>query len=474
MVTAGASDVVWLLQVPVMEQFLQKWGDGLGKEGLQLVLPLVDSLLADKLTMVQAAWMLFNILSRALGPAQTSHTFLPALTTLLSEGPATAKHIKLYHRTYLTQLLLRLHLQPFLHHFATLLVEAVAGYKDFLLPSRYYSQELLDDLDTADQEAQWVSSASQGVALTEEVEEGVLDDVDAAAANGAAGRAVDDDDREEFLDAMSLGDEMEGVGDVLDFSGREECSSISGVSQSSGAGENSEDAVFESDRCSIHSISNIPCYGSGRTHSTTTEEEEDKVDDSPRGSDGGMSKPASASSLSYVAGDSPTHSGDTPTPVMEQSPGLAKGRRSSRQTGPDASRSDSAQGQKDSAPTKSLHINIVTAEPGNKSTATELEGQSPNLATGCEEGDGLSQSKRKISDSMKRSETEDLMSTLSLNSPTSTVNIRHIAGDSVKWLATKLGPVLAARYLSRNLVRMLPLCYLGETQLRSIEDTGER
>ena len=225
-----------------MEQFLQKWGDGLGKEGLHLVLPLVDSLLADKLTMVQAAWMLFNILSRALGPAQTSHTFLPALTTLLSEGPATAKHIKLYHRTYLMQLLLRLHLQPFLHHFATLLVEAVAGYKDFLLPSRYYSQELLDDLDTADQEAQWVSSASQGVALAEEVEEGELDDVDSAAANGAAGQTVDDDD----LDAMSLGDEIEGVGDVLDFSSREECSSISGVSQSSGAGENGEDAVFES------------------------------------------------------------------------------------------------------------------------------------------------------------------------------------------------------------------------------------
>ena len=470
MVTAGASDVVWLLQVPVMEQFLQKWGDGLGKEGLHLVLPLVDSLLADKLTMVQAAWMLFNILSRALGPAQTSHTFLPALTTLLSEGPATAKHIKLYHRTYLMQLLLRLHLQPFLHHFATLLVEAVAGYKDFLLPSRYYSQELLDDLDTADQEAQWVSSASQGVALAEEVEEGELDDVDSAAANGAAGQTVDDDD----LDAMSLGDEIEGVGDVLDFSSREECSSISGVSQSSGAGENGEDAVFESDRCSIHSISNIPCRGSGRTHSTTTEEEEDKVYDSPKGGDSGMSKPASASSLSYTAGDSPTHSVDTPTPVMEQSPGLAKGCRSSQQTGPDTSRNDSAQGQKDSTPTKSLHINIVTAEPGNKSTATELEGQSPNLATGCDEGDGLSQSKRKISDSMKRSETEDLMSTLSLNSPTSTVNIRHIAADSVKWLATKLGPVLAARYLSRNLVRMLPLCYLSETQLCSIEDAGEK
>ena len=81
-----------------MEQFLLRWGDNLGKEGLRLVLPLAESLLSDRLTTVQAAWLLFSLLSRALGPAATLTTFLPALTSLFSEGPATAKHIKLYHR----------------------------------------------------------------------------------------------------------------------------------------------------------------------------------------------------------------------------------------------------------------------------------------------------------------------------------------------------------------------------------------
>jgi WD repeat-containing protein 81 len=119
-----------------MEQFLLRWGDQLGKEGLRLVLPLIESLLTDRLTTVQAAWLLFSLLARSLGPSATLTTFLPSLSALFSEAPATAKHIKLYHRTYLTQLLLRLHLQPFLHHFATLLVEAVAGYKDFPVPSR--------------------------------------------------------------------------------------------------------------------------------------------------------------------------------------------------------------------------------------------------------------------------------------------------------------------------------------------------
>ena len=50
-------------------------------------------------------------------------------------------------------------------------------------------------------------------------------------------------------------------------------------------------------------------------------------------------------------------------------------------------------------------------------------------------------------------------------------NISTVAGESVLWLAHRLGPVLACRFLTRNLLRMLGLCFLG---VEGVRDTRRR
>jgi hypothetical protein len=340
----------------------------------------------------------------------------------------------------------------------------VNGHVDWC---RFYSQELLEDLEAVDEDAQLdldgpdVDVVPEGPEDEEDVDLG--DGVGEEDEEGVGGQDDDGDSRPVFLDAMSLGEDEDVSSDVLDLASREESSSISGVSIT-------EEVTFDSDRCSIHSISNLlhrnVGAGANIRHNTVGDEDEDKGFGSP---EGGMSHEASAASFSAMAGDSPTNSVDTPTADFEDAQEFVKESPSpSRKPHSDSDPNDFPPDKGDSAP--SLH---GAARPLYIPLGKARDRENGKMAADHDEVDASALPPRPKSESMKRSETEDLMSTLSLNSPTSAVNIRHIASDSVKWLATKLGPVLAARYLSRNLVRMLPLCYLGETQLLPIEEKGE-
>lgn len=110
-------------------------------------------MLKNKETSVLAAWHLFDVISKALGPSETNNKLLRHILNLYedddyvydkpdqhkltevdaitSAGLASKqKYVKLYHHIFLLQLMVRLGLQCFLDNFTQHLVEAVGGYKD--------------------------------------------------------------------------------------------------------------------------------------------------------------------------------------------------------------------------------------------------------------------------------------------------------------------------------------------------------
>ena len=132
-------------KVELIEKFLKRNCGHISEEGYELILPYIEELFQAEDTMVQAAWSLLNIVGKDLGPSHVAKTLLSYLTRLFNGENTTPKHMKLYHRTFLVQILLRLGLEKFLVHFATLLVEAVAGYKDFVAEDGNASQEDLEE-----------------------------------------------------------------------------------------------------------------------------------------------------------------------------------------------------------------------------------------------------------------------------------------------------------------------------------------
>lgn len=108
--------------------------DDLGPEEISVVLPALTRLLEQPCSAVVAAWFLFDPLAKALGPARTNQALLGPLIGIYegnSGRQSSKKHLKLYHRTFLQFLIVRLGTSSFLRYFSTYLIEAVGGFKDF-------------------------------------------------------------------------------------------------------------------------------------------------------------------------------------------------------------------------------------------------------------------------------------------------------------------------------------------------------
>ncbi|KAG8198047.1 hypothetical protein JTE90_001881 [Oedothorax gibbosus] len=124
---------------------LQKLLPSLNQEGIELIAPYLQEMFENPHTALLSTWHLFGIVAQALGPQQTCRKLLLQLTKVFETDNPSPKHLKLYHRTYLLQIIVGLGLHNFLVHFTTILIEAIGGCKDYSprnLESGYDSEQV--------------------------------------------------------------------------------------------------------------------------------------------------------------------------------------------------------------------------------------------------------------------------------------------------------------------------------------------
>lgn len=103
----------------------------MNQEGIELITPYLQEMFENQHTALLSTWHLFGIVAQALGPQQTCRKLLVQLTRVFETDNPSPKHLKLYHRSFLLQIIVGLGLHNFLVHFTTILIEAIGGCKDY-------------------------------------------------------------------------------------------------------------------------------------------------------------------------------------------------------------------------------------------------------------------------------------------------------------------------------------------------------
>lgn len=411
----------------------------LNSEGIQLTIPYVTRLLRQNVSAAYSAWTLTNVTGEVLGPTQTAHHLLSHLMALYDSEGTTSKHIKFYHRSFLLQLIVRLGLQCFLANFSTLLVEAVSGYKDYVP---------LDQVGTPIGTVRR-SVPSHLIKSTENLvdEEGDVKDKDV--------KEKDKEEKEETFKTLDKEkkqlDEITSKEELIVESEKEmlcnrllENLDIDQLDQ----GENCTEAdlqLSEDDPQHVHSQFSDEIISLIRTDSDIIDgvagddviiAYNDIVD-----SDFGNVECISIHSVSNI--------------LQEK---LA-----------DVDRTESTSSLPcDSDEDVGCVFEQDTVEAGfqqqfsDKTAADDvIFTLEPELLSEDHQGAETKASQDMMTDVQEHK-------ALPCNRPSLVIdyNISHAASESVLWLAHRLGPMLTAKYLTRNLLRMLTLCYIGDEQLQ--------
>ncbi|XP_024940811.1 WD repeat-containing protein 81 isoform X1 [Cephus cinctus] len=394
-----------------LERLLPEAGNN-SEASLQLIVPHVRQILEEPYSAVLAAWYLFDPIAKALGPKDAADTFLDPIVKLYENGSimdgcihmdvfsaaslAKFRTMRLYHRSFLLKLMVRLGLRRFLDNFITPLVEAVGGYRDHL----------------------------QGSSSTNHYRTGNLKSCDLSGSCG---------DSDAILSPLDEDSSVDSENNIPTSSG-----SIVTDSRNAYSADNDVEEVFTletedtSGPCSTNSPYHIDM------HLDLNLSLNDLSDDTNR-----ISPPGTLKSPTIPI---PRRSDGGKLVTDFNSIGCHVGSKTSSENTPFSS---SYAGNVQSG--SNVSENVCTLGSDNSKSVTlrlEYEDRTDN-----EEDDNTI----RVDTNVQKSAPNDC-------------KVSEMSTESVIWLSHRLGPVLTARYLSRNLLRMLTLCYAGRENLSPVPD----
>ncbi|XP_053957432.1 WD repeat-containing protein 81 [Anastrepha ludens] len=435
---------------------------------VELLLPHIIDLLLDEQTSILTAWNLFDPVAQALGIVNTQKYLLLPIMKLydvesfergmisvrtrsadansssggqlrfsMSSSFKSRKSVKLYHHSFLLRLIVRFGLKCFLHNFIAPLIEAVGGYKEPEDGNGFHYHSSTNGGGGGSRRTSRnlnYNSTEEEYSLTlMSTEEGDVSVDDATLQMKVPVK-------QEVEDVFSFDDDANS--DHVSNCGTSENKSIDSFDMRPAPAEEAKEDYSQGDATLEKIAISEIFYGS--KISSTSLEDSDKV-----------------SLSSQCANDSPTAQLGPKSPTIEIPANAIR---------------------------RSYQLNTIDCDIGSRKSIDSfeiitqaVEEEQKQLKSQQIVGD-----KKLLSESRKTTvEADETQSQVALDSLQASViskmseakaaqnnRISEMSAESLMWLAHRLGPSLTSRYITRNLLKMLSLCYVGQENL--LPETGEQ
>ncbi|XP_066597438.1 WD repeat-containing protein 81 isoform X2 [Prorops nasuta] len=364
---------------------------------VQLIIPHIKQIMDEPFSAVLAAWHLFDPVARILGPKEAANTFLVPIMRLYENGSvmdnlictdilsirtiAKFKTMRLYHRSFLLKLMVRLGLRRFLENFITPLVEAVGGYRDYIQGSTCAKNHRTGNLKNCDLST--VSANGEGI-LSPLDEDSSADSEHVSSSSGPI---------------------------VVDYRHAPTDNEVEEV------------FIMESEENNWSSLAINTPYNLDLQIDLNLNLNEDITEEN-------------TSPLGVIK--SPT------IPIPKNSNSGSKSIIEFSSIGCHVGSKTSSEGIPFTEGSVNINPNSNTSD-----LSAEIE---ENVSQARTENPEIIQEEPNQMDNYRRSAANEC-------------TVSEMSAESIIWLSHRLGPVLTARHLSRNLFRMLTLCYVGKENL---------